>query len=114
MLKKKSLSDLVEEDLPKAITKDKSEYYFNVAAVRRLENDLPLNMHSLLLPISFYVSLDISSSVYLVDTPSLSALEHLGEVPERAELVDGKYWISKVLVSDTMRRWPTIFQLIRY
>jgi uncharacterized protein (UPF0216 family) len=114
VLKKKTLADLVSEDLPKTQTKDQSVYYFNLAALTRLENELPSSLHSLLLPISFYVSLDISGNVYLADKPSLSTLKHLGEVPEKAELVDGKYWIGKSLVSDMIRRWPTVIQLVRY
>jgi uncharacterized protein (UPF0216 family) len=114
VLKKRTLAELVREDQPKTQTKDNCDYFFNSAILKRLEGELPSDMHSLKLPISFYISLDISGQVYLADKPSFLALKQLGEIPENAELVNGEYWMGKSLLSDIMRRWPTLIQLVRF
>jgi uncharacterized protein (UPF0216 family) len=112
--KKRSLKELMEEEVPQTKAKDESIYYFNKDALLDLKNGLPKDMHSIMLPINFYISLDIRSSVYIADKPSLFALKYLGEVPHDAELVDGRYWMSKTLILDLMKKRPSIIQLIRY
>jgi uncharacterized protein (UPF0216 family) len=112
--KKKALKELVKEKAPQTVAKDGSVYYFNKDALMRLEKELPEKLHNIRLPISFYTSLDVKGSVYVAEKASLSALKHLGEVPKDAELVDGRYWMSKALVTDMMKRLPTIVQFVRY
>lgn len=112
--KKMALSTLAEAKTPKTEAKDGSVYYFNKDELIKLKKELPEELHSLRLPIFFYISLDVRGSVYVADKPSLLALKHLGEVPNDAELTDGRYWLSKVLVMDMMKRRPTISQFVRY
>lgn len=112
--KKKTLEELVKGEMPKTEAKDGSEYYFNKDALLSLENELPKEMHSIMLPLSFYTSLDVRGSVYIGDKSSLMVLKHLGEVPKDAELMDGRYWMGKTLATDLMRRRPTIIQFVRY
>ena len=114
VIKKKALKELVKEKAPQTVAKDGSVYYFNKDALLKLETLLPKNMHSIMLPISIYTSLDVSGSVYVAEKASLSALKHLGEVPKDTELVDGRYWMGKSLVTDMMKRLPTIVQFVRY
>jgi uncharacterized protein (UPF0216 family) len=112
--KKKSLKELVLEASPQTEAKDGSIYYFNKDALNNLAKELPENMHSITLPISFYFSFDVKGSVYVAEKKSLLALKHLGEVPKDAELVDGRCWISKSLIIDMMKRRPSIIQFVRY
>ena len=114
VIKKKALRELVKEESPKTEAKDKSVYYFNRDALLRLKNELPEDMYSIMLPISFYTTLDVRGSVYVADKSSLLVLRSLGEVPEDTELIEGRCWMSKALVMDMMRKWPTIFQFVRY
>ncbi|UCE74133.1 MAG: DUF61 family protein [Methanomassiliicoccales archaeon] len=114
VVQKKTLSELLELKSSKTLTKDGSDYYFNRDALKKLKDELPLDMHSILLPISFYTSLEVRGSVFIADRPSFSMLKHLGEVPKDAELVDGKYWIGKTLAQDMMKRHPSVIQLVRY
>ena len=112
--KKKALKELVKEDCPQTVAKDGSIYYFNKDALLRLEKDLPEKLHTIKLPISFYISLDVRGSAYVGDNSSLMVLKHLGEAPDDAKLIEGRYWMSKILVTDMMKRFPTIIQFIRY
>ena len=112
--KKKALKELVKEECPQTVAKDGSVYYFNKDALLNLEKLLPKDMHSILLPMSFYTSLDVKGNVYVAEKSSLTALKHLGEVPEDAKLIEGRYWIGKALANDLMRRRPTIIQFVRY
>ena len=114
VIKKRPLSELVKEELPKTEAKDGSVYYFNKDALLKLERELIGEMHSLRLPISFYTSLDVKGSAYVADKASLLALKYVGELPDDAELVDGRYWVSKILVMDMVRRRPTLIQFVRY
>jgi uncharacterized protein (UPF0216 family) len=111
--KKRPLNELVKEEIPKAEAKDGSIYYFNKEALSRLEKDLLRESKSIRLPISFYTSLEVKGNAYVADRQSFVALKHLGEIPEKAELVEGKYWMGKTLVTDMMKRRPTIFQIVR-
>lgn len=112
--KKKALKELVKEKNPQTMAKDGSVYYFNKDSLLRLEKRLPEDMYSIRLPISFYLSFDVKGSVYVAEKASLSVLKHLGEVPKDAELVDGRFWMSKSLVTDMMKRRPSIIQFVRY
>ncbi len=114
VIKKITLSELVLEKTPQTETKDGSVFYFNKDALSKLQDTLPSDMHSLMLPISFYTSLDITGSAYIADRPSFVALKVMGEFPEAAELIEGKCWLSKVLVMDMIKRWPTLIQFVRY
>ena len=112
--KKKALKELVGEKNPQTVAKDGSIYYFNKDSLLKLERELPEDMHSIRLPISFYLSFDVKGSVYVAEKKSLSVLKYLGEVPKDAEFVDGRYWVSKVLATDMMKRRPFIIQFVRY
>jgi uncharacterized protein (UPF0216 family) len=112
--KKRCLKELLDEEVPQTKAKDESVYYFNKDALLELRNELPKDMHSIMLPINLYISLDTRSSVYIADLPSLTVLKNLGEVPKDSELTDGRYWMSKALILDLMKRRPSIIQLIRY
>ncbi|UCG70810.1 MAG: DUF61 family protein [Thermoplasmata archaeon] len=112
--KKKALKELAREKNPQTVAKDGSIYYFNKDSLLKLEKELPENMHSIRLPISFYFSFDVKGSVYVAEKKSLSVLKQLGEVPKDVEFVDGRYWISKVLATDLMKRRPSIIQFVRY
>jgi uncharacterized protein (UPF0216 family) len=114
VINKRSLKDLLEEEVPQTKAKDESVYYFNKDALLELKNESPKDMHSIMLPINFYISLDTRSNVYIADKPALSVLKYIGEVPHDAELVDGRYWMSKALILDLMKKRPSIIQLIRY
>lgn len=114
VIKKKPLSELVLEETPKTETKDGSVFYFNKNTLSKLQDTLPTDMHSLRLPISFYTSLDVTGSAYIADKPSFEALKVMGEFPKVAELIEGKCWLSKILVMDMIKRWPTLIQFLRY
>jgi uncharacterized protein (UPF0216 family) len=111
--KKKPLKELLKEENPKIDAKDGSIYYFNKDTLLRLEKDLPSQSQSIRLPISFYTSLEVRGNAYVADRQSFVALKHLGEIPDNAELVEGRYWMGKTLVTDMMKRRPTIFQVVR-
>jgi uncharacterized protein (UPF0216 family) len=111
--KKKPLNELVKEESPKVEAKDGSIYFFNKDALLKLKNDLPESSHSIRLPISFYTSLEVKGSAYVADIQSFVLLKHLGEVPKNAELVEGRYWMGKTLLTDMMKRRPTVFQVVR-
>jgi uncharacterized protein (UPF0216 family) len=114
VFKKKPLSDLVKSKTPEAKTKDGSVYYFNSDAISELKLKLPDHLHSLLLPITLYSQYDVKGMVAIADSPSFLVLKHLGEIPENAKLIEGKYWMGKTLANDIMKRYPTILQIIRY
>lgn len=114
VINRRSLKELLEEEIPQTKAKDESVYYYNKNALLDLKNELPKDMHSIMLPINFYISIDTRSSVYIADKSSLSVLKYLGEIPHDAELADGRYWMSKILILDLMKKRPSIIQLIRY
>jgi uncharacterized protein (UPF0216 family) len=114
VINKRSLDELLEEEVPQTKAKDDSIYYFNINALLDLKRELPKDEHSIKLPLNLYISLDTRSSVYIADLPSLNVLKSLGEVPKDSELTDGRHWISKALILDLMKRRPSIIQLIRY
>ncbi len=114
VIKKRSLKELLMEEVPQTKAKDESIYYFNKDALFHLKKDLPGALHWILLPINIYISLDTRSSVYVADTTSLTVLKSLSEIPLDAELSDGRYWMGKAIILDLMKRRPSIIQLIRY
>lgn len=114
VIKKKTLDDLAGSDSPKTQTKDKSEYYFDSKVINKLAEELPEHMHTIMLPLSLYSSLEVRGSVYIAEKSSLDLLIHLGEVPGDATLLDGKYWMGKLIAKDIMVRYPTMMQFVRY
>ena len=114
VIEKKGLSELAKSDSPKTKTKDGSTYYFNSQVIKKLRMDLPENMQAIKLPLSIYASLDVRGSVYIAENASLALLKYIKEVPQNAELSDGKYWIGKAIAMDIMKRYPTMIQFVRY
>lgn len=114
ILKKKKLVELAGSESPKTETKDGSAYYFDAKVIKELWKVLPETLHTTKLPLSLYSSLDVRGSVYIAERTSLDLLKHLGEVPNDANLMDGKYWMGKSIAKDIMRRYPTILQFVRY
>jgi uncharacterized protein (UPF0216 family) len=112
--KKKALLELVGDEQSSTETRDGSVYLFSREALQALARELPDSLHTIKLPISFYISIDVRSSAYLADNPSLEVMKRLREVPRDAVLTDGMYWMSKLLVSDIMKRRPSVIQYIRY
>lgn len=114
VIKKKSICELAKTDSPRTQTKDGSTYYFNNTVIEDLAKMLPENLQTIKLPISIFASLDVRSSVYVAEKPSLQLLKQLGEVSENASLIQGKYWMGKAIARDIMKRYPTMIQFIRY
>ncbi|UCE35972.1 MAG: DUF61 family protein [Thermoplasmata archaeon] len=112
--KKRPLGELTEEKTPITEAKDGSIFYYDKKALYCLKNELSKDKHSIMLPISMYFSLDVKDMVYVADKLALSVLKRLGEVPKDAELDNGRYWMSKTLANDMIRRRPTIIQFVRY
>jgi uncharacterized protein (UPF0216 family) len=114
VIKKKSLCDLVNSPSPKTKTRDGSTYYFDSKVLKHVSLKIPENMQSIKLPISIYATFNIRGSVYIAESSPLKLLKRLGEISEKAELSDGKYWISKMIALDIMKRYPSIIQFVRY
>ena len=95
--KQKALEELLKEEKPTALTKDGSVHYFDKSILLDLKNLLPDELQELILPITFYNTTEDKNNSYLTDKTALSMLGHLNEVLADAELVEGKYWMSKVL-----------------
>ena len=114
VINKRSLKELLEEEVPQTKAKDDSIYYFNKNALLNLKRELPKDEHSIMLPINLYISLDTRSSVYIADLPSLTVLKSLGEVPKDSELIDGRHWISKALILDFLFRYPSLVAVMLF
>jgi uncharacterized protein (UPF0216 family) len=112
--KKMALFELAKLKSPQTLTKDGSTYYFNCKVIDELARTLPEKLQTIKLPVSIYASLDVRGSVYIAELPSLQLLKQLKEIPQNAELMDGKYWIGKTIAMDIMRRYPTMIQFVRY
>lgn len=112
--KQKALKELFKEEKPTALTKDGSVHYFDKSILLDLKNLLPDELHELKLPITFYNSIEDKNNSFLTDITALSMLKHLDEVLSDAELVEGRYWMSKALARDLIRRYPTLFQIVTY
>lgn len=109
---KKSLARLLKEPSPSSVTKGGQEYVFDREAVQRLGERLPEKFHlRLMLPITFFSTLDVTDSYYLRDETAFRALQALGELSEMREMRGGKLWVSNAIVYAIMRKYPTLIEI---
>ncbi|MBP2146112.1 uncharacterized protein (UPF0216 family) [Methanofollis sp. W23] len=109
---KKSLARLLTESSPSAVTKGGKEHAFDREAVQMLGERLPEKFHfRLMLPVTFYSTLDITDSYYLRDETAFRALQALGELSEMREMREGKLWVSNAIVYAIMRKYPSLVEI---
>ncbi|QYZ78907.1 DUF61 family protein [Methanofollis formosanus] len=109
---KKSLARLLTEPSPSAVTKGGKEHVFDREVIRTLGERLPEKVHHrLMIPITFYSTLDVTDSYYLRDETAFRALQALGELSEMREMREGKLWVSNAIVYAMMRKYPTVIEI---
>jgi uncharacterized protein (UPF0216 family) len=109
------LGDLLLEDAPAVTTRGGTAHAFDKAALASLGLVLsPLERRRVRVPITFYVDHDLPEDAYVSDEPSLVALRALGELPESAQLRDGRGWLGHARARDIATRHPTLFQFAHH
>ncbi|QSZ66939.1 DUF61 family protein [Methanofollis aquaemaris] len=109
---KKSLARLLTETSPSSVTKGGKEHAFDREVIRTLGDRLPEKVHGrLMIPITFYSTLDVTDSYYLRDETAFRALQALGELSEMRQMREGKLWVSNTIVYAIMQKYPTVIEI---
>jgi len=110
---RKSLAVLLDETTPQSITKMGEPFVFRKEALAEIAERIPRNLHrNLRLPILFYCSADIQGSCSCPDAAAFEVLRILGEISPMRTMEKGKFWVSRAIVYDIARKYPTIIQIV--
>jgi len=110
---RRRLSELLSEEHPSALTRNGTEFTFNLGIIRKLGENLPHRLHPLLrLPIIFFFDSTVPDSCLLTDEVALEALQILGELSRFREFAGGKLWVGRAIVFAIMQRYPTAIQIM--
>jgi uncharacterized protein (UPF0216 family) len=110
---RKSLLDLSGMDRPVVITKCGGEYLFNKETLGSLRAKLPDTIsRRLRLPVLCYFDSSVGDSCFITDQLAVDGLKQLGEISSMREMTDGRLWIGKPILFDTMRKYPSFIQIV--
>jgi uncharacterized protein (UPF0216 family) len=107
--------ELLAESEPRAPTKGGESHRFDPAVLRRLDAVLsPLARRRLRLPVTFFVDKDLADDASVADETAVELLRSLGEVPEGAQLRDGRLWLGHARARLVAQRYPGVFQFVHF
>ena len=110
---RKSLSVLLGETAPQSITKMGGPYVFRKGVLAKIAEKIPNNLHkNLMLPIFFYCSADVPDSCSCPDAVAFEVFRILGEISSMRTMEKGKFWVSRAIVYDIARKYPTVIQIV--
>ncbi|WP_445475512.1 DUF61 family protein [Methanococcoides methylutens] len=110
---RKTLSQLLGEEIPSAITKGGNEHLFDKQILSVLEKGLPEELHGRLrLPILFFLDNRVEDSCYLNDEIAVECLQTLGELSKARSINKGKLWVGKSIAYSIMRKYLTAIQIV--
>jgi len=113
VLDRKTLSRLLDEEIPRTTTKSGEQYFFDRNVLSVLGKGLPGEIHPRLrLPVLFFMSADVPDSCWCTDATAFEALIILGEISRLRTMEGGKFWISRAIAYAIARKYPTAFQLV--
>lgn len=110
---RKSLSQLLGEEVPSSKTKGGNEHLFDKEVLSVLEEELPEELHRRLrIPILFFLDNRVEDSCFLNDENAVKALQIMGEISKSRSLNKGKLWVGKSIGYSIMRKYPTAIQIV--
>jgi hypothetical protein len=110
---RKTLAELLREDIPASVTKEGKEYRFRRGVLLQMGERLPGPVHRRLrLPLLFHFDPDVKDSCLLTDPAAVEALKVLGEIGSLRQLRDGKLWVGRAIVYSLIRKYPTVVQMV--
>jgi uncharacterized protein (UPF0216 family) len=108
---RKTLSVLLAEESPKAVTKGGGEFTFNREVLSALASRLPGEIRGALkLPLLFFIDVDVRGSCYLADETAVRALQALGDLGEGRKISEGRVWVARAIAFAIARKYPTAVQ----
>jgi len=108
---RRSLSELLSEEDPKAVTRGGGEYHFSRETLAALEGRLPEEIRGALkLPILFFFDVDVRDSCFLADGTAVEALRALGDLGEGRKVTGGRLWVARAIAFAIARKYPTAVQ----
>jgi len=109
----KSLSLLLDEEIPRATTKNGELYSFDRCVIEGLGKGLPAELHRRLrLPMLFLMSPEVPDSCWCADAAEFESLTTLGEISRLGTMVEGRFWVSRAIAYAIARKYPTAVQLV--
>jgi len=108
---RRSLSDLLTEEDPKAVTKGGGECHFSRETLAALAGGLSGEIReNLKLPVLFYFDTDVRDSCYLADEAAVEALRILGDIGMGRRVTAGRLWVARAIAFTIARKYPTAVQ----
>lgn len=109
---RKTLAQLLEEEVPHSRTRAGRRYVFDRQVIRMLGEELPSELRDRLkLPILFFFDFRVEDSCFLNDKHALEALQMLSELGKMYRIRQGKVWVGKSMAYSIMRKYPTAIQI---
>lgn len=109
---RKSLSQLLSEELPQSETKAGEEYFFEkdvlIAISEEISEDIQNRMR---LPIIFFSDNRVPDSCYINDEYAFKTLQILGEISKMRRMQQGKMWLGKSIAYSIIKKYPSVFQI---
>ena len=113
VIERKPLATLLLSANPSSVTRNGEAYNFNREVIMILGNALPKELHrKLKLPIQFTLSTEVPDSCSCPDPFALTALQLLGEVSTLRIMQGACFWVSRPLVYDISKKYPTAAQVV--
>jgi hypothetical protein len=113
VIERKTLSQLLNEGTPFAMTRGGKQHFFDKKSLDSLGVQLPEEWHHLLrIPVLFYFDMDVPDSCYLVEETAVHVLQMLGEISTLRAPREGKVWVARAIVFALMRKYPSIIQIV--
>jgi len=110
---RKPLSLLLDEEIPRATTKNGELYSFDRCVIEGLGKGLPAELHRRLrLPMLFLMSPEVPDSCWCADAAEFESLTTLGEISRLGTMVEGRFWVSRAIAYAIARKYPTAVQLV--
>jgi uncharacterized protein (UPF0216 family) len=110
---RKTLSRLLDEEIPCATTKNGEQYFFDRNVIAVLGKGLPDELHRRLrLPMLFFMSPDVPDSCWCADAAAFEALITLGEISRLRTMEEERFWVSRAIAYAIARKYPTAVQLV--
>jgi uncharacterized protein (UPF0216 family) len=110
-----SMATLIKMETPTLTTKSGEEYIFDNPTLDNFAKAVPKLYHNRLkLPIYVYKDLRVKDSCFIIDDVAAKVLHLTKDLDSLYEFKDGKLWMSRPIVHDIAKKYPTLFQFIVY
>jgi len=109
---RKSISQLLNEEIPQSETKAGDEYFFEKDVLTAISEEIPEDIRNRLrLPIIFISDNRVPDSCFINDEYAFKALQILGEFSKLRRMQQGKLWLGKSIAYSIMKKYPSVFQI---